>query len=430
MSQELNRLTAVDAAAMVARGDITSEELVGACLERIAAREETVGAWAAIDPEAALASARAADAALAEGGPTGPLHGVPFAVKDIIDTKDLPTEYGSEIYAGHRPDADSPCVEAMFAAGAVLLGKTVTTEFATFAPRGTRNPHNPAHTPGGSSSGTAAAVADFMVPAGFGTQTSGSVIRPASFCGVCAIKPSHGVVPLSRMLVLVPVFDCVGTMARNFDDLALIHDIQTGSRPAPLADGPGRAARIGLCRSHQWDKAEAAAMDTMEAAAGRLSELGADLHDVVLPRHFADLPAAHGTIMSVWLSRNLAHEYERSRDMLGERLRARIEIGIETSPADFDRALKTAERCRSEIDDVLGDSDVLLTPSAPGEAPADLDFTGDPAFNMVWTLLQVPCVNVPHFSGPGGLPVGIQLIGRLGDDRRVLEMAKWMHGRL
>jgi Asp-tRNA(Asn)/Glu-tRNA(Gln) amidotransferase A subunit family amidase len=430
MSQEPNRLTAVDAAAMIARGEITSEELVGACLDRIITREDIVGAWISIDPDAALASARAADRERSRGGEIGPLHGVPFGVKDIIDTRDLTTEYGSKIYAGHQPDADSPCVEAMFAAGAVLLGKTVTTEFATFTPGKTRNPHNSAHTPGGSSSGTAAAVADFMVPAGLGTQTSGSVIRPASFCGVCAIKPSHGVVPLSRMLVLVPVFDCIGTMARSFDDLALIHDIQTGNSPTPLADGPGRTPAIGLCRSHQWDKGEPAARQTLETAAVRLTELGADIRDVVLPHHFADLPAVHGTIMNVWLSRNLANEYERFRDKLSERLRARIELGIETSADDFDRALKMAERCRSEIDDVLDDRDVLMTPSAPGVAPADLAFTGDPAFNMVWTLLQVPCVNVPHFSGPGGLPVGIQLIGRLGDDRRALEVAKWIHARL
>ena len=426
MRRDLNRLSATEAAHLIAQGEISSEEVMGACLKRIEDREPDVGAWVHLDPEAALARARAADRA----PPEGPFHGVPFAVKDIIDTADMATEYGSEIHAGHRPEVDASCVAALRRAGGVLLGKTVTTEFATFTPRGTRNPHNPAHTPGGSSSGTAAAVADFMVPVGFGTQTSGSVIRPASFCGVCAIKPTHGRVKLEGVLVLVPEFDCVGTMARSFDDLALVQGILSDERREPLADGPGHTPRIGVCRSHQWPMAEPASVATLEAAAARLAEIGADVEEVELPPHFATLAQVQGTIMSVWLSRSLRAEYEQSRDTISERLRMRIEEGLSIGAEAFDQATATAARCRGDIDGLFGDFDAFLTPSARGEAPAYLDATGHPTFNMVWTLLQIPCVTIPHYTGAGGLPVGIQLVGRHGDDRRLLALAKWVQARL
>ena len=426
MRGDLNRLSATEAAHLIAAGEISSADVMGACLKRIEDREPDVGAWVHLDPEAALARARAAD----QTPPEGPFHGVPFAVKDIIDTADMPTEYGSKIHAGRRPDADASCVAALRRAGGVLLGKTVTTEFATFTPRGTRNPHNPAHTPGGSSSGTAAAVADFMVPVGFGTQTSGSVIRPASFCGVCAIKPTHGRVELEGVLVLVPEFDCVGTMARSFDDLALVQGILSDQRPERLADGPGHTPRIGVCRSHQWPMAEPASVTTLEAAAARLAEIGADVEEVELPPHFATLAEVQGTIMSVWLSRSLRAEYEQSRDMISERLRKRIEEGLAIGAEAFDQATATAARCRGDIDGVIGELDAFLTPSARGEAPANLDATGHPTFNMVWTLLQIPCVTIPHYTGAGGLPVGIQLVGRHGDDRRLLALAKWVQARL
>ena len=426
MTGEPSQLSATEAARLIAGGEMSSEDLMRACLQRIEDREPDVGAWVKFNPGAALERARAADRA-----PTGgPFHGVPFAVKDIIATADTATEYGSEIYAGHRPEADASCVALMRAAGGVLLGKTVTTEFATFTPRGTRNPHNPAHTPGGSSSGSAAAVADFMVPVAFGSQTSGSTIRPASFCGVCAIKPTHGRVSLEGVLVLVPEFDCVGTFARSFDDVALVQDIVTAEPPAPLADGPGRTPRIGICRSHQWPMAEPASVTALEAAAQRLAEIGVDLADVDLPPHFATLDEDQGTIMSVWLSRNLRTEYEQNRDLISERLVKRIEEGLAISAEAFDAATDRAARCRGELDAPFGDFDALLTPSARGEAPAYLDSTGHPTFNMVWTLLQLPCVTIPHYTGAAGLPVGIQLIGRHDDDRRLLALAGWIHARL
>ncbi len=430
MDSDLNRLTASEAAAQIAGGKITSEALVQACLHRIIEREDAVGAWIFLDPDMALAAARARDAEASRG----PLHGIPIAVKDIIDTADMPTELGSKIYAGRRPARDATCVARLRDAGALVLGKTVTTEFATFTPGKTRNPHNPAHTPGGSSSGTAAAVADFMVPAGFGTQTSGSVIRPASFCGVCGFKPSHSMVPLGGVLVLVPAFDCVGYMARSFDDLALIHGVLGGDGdPAPLADGPdgpGRPPRIGLCRSHLWDQAEPAGVAAFEEAAQQLTALGAETAEIDLPAGFAPLEEVHGVIMSVALSRSLKSEYDNHRDKISERLRTRIEQGLACPPDRFIRAVEAAARCRSEIETVFGDFDALLTPAARGEAPAGLSATGHPTFNMVWTLLQLPCATVPGLHGPSRLPVGVQLVGRRGDDRRLLSAAKWLHRRL
>jgi len=425
MGEDFFRLSATEAARRIAQGGLTAEALVRSCLERVAEREERIGAWAHIDPDAALAAARARDAE----APRGPLHGIPVAVKDIIDTADMPTRMGSPIYADNRPDADAACVAAIRAAGGIILGKTVTTEFATFTPGRTVNPHDARCTPGGSSSGTAAAVADFMVPAGFGTQTSGSVIRPASFCGVCGFKPSFGV-SREGVLVIVPSFDCVGYMARSFDDLALVHGVVTGGAAAPLADGPGRAARIAVCRSPVWQHAEPATIDALDHAASRLAALGAKVTELALPPHFDGLEAAHATIMDVGLARSLRREYDQHRDRISERLRARMERGMATPTQKFLDALALAARCRAEIAELIGGRDALLTPSARGEAPVGLGMTGHPTFNMIWTLLHLPCATVPGLTGPAGLPVGVQLVARHGADRPLLALAKWLHARL
>ena len=424
---ELWQLTASEAAAKIAAGELTSEALVRSCLERIEDREGEVRAWIHLDPDYAIGQARRAD----QSGPKGPMHGVPFGVKDVIDTAELPTEYGSEaIHKGHRPERDAACVAAMRDSGAVLMGKTVSTEFATFTPGKTRNPHNPGHTPGGSSSGSAAAVAAQMVPIAFGNQTAGSLIRPAAFCGDVGLKPSHGTVDLTGILPLEPSFDTLGYMARSVDDVAAFYGIVRGAAPAPLADGLGRAPRIGLCRTPYWDKAEAASRDALERAASRLSDLGAEVFDVALPDDFAAIPDSHRVILNAGLTKSLARQYADHRDRLSDRLRAMIEEGLSYDEATLEAADAHAKRCRLDADALFAHCDGLLSPSAPGEAPEGLGATGDPVFQTTWTLLHLPCVTVPYARGPNRLPVGVQLIAKRGADDTVLALAKWFHTRM
>lgn len=426
MTADLLDLSATEAGALIAARKISSEELVQACLDRISAREDEVRAWQHLDPDYAIAEARRADTT----EPLGPLHGVPFGVKDIIDTADQPTEYGSPIFAGHRPTADAACVAAMRKAGAVMMGKTVTTEFATFNPGKTRNPHNPAHTPGGSSSGSAAAVGDRMLPLAFGTQTAGSLIRPSAFCGVAAFKPTHGTVDLTGVLELVPRLDTLGYMGRSIDDLALFYGTVRGDDIlSAVPDGIGRAPRIGICRTHHWSHAEPSSVEAVEAAAALCASLGAEVGECDLPPHFADLSQTHTTIICSGLARSLKDIYRNRSEALSERLRGMIEAGIETSAERHEEALCHADRCMMEFSAIAGKWDAILTPATPGEAPEGLAATGDPIFQVVWTLLQVPCVTFPWATGPNGLPVGIQLVARKGDDARLLSVAKWLQAR-
>ncbi len=423
---ELWRLTATEAAARIAAGRITSEALVRACLERIEEREGAVRAWAHLDPDFAVDQARRADAST----PRGPFHGVPFGVKDVIDSAGLPTEYGSPaIHGGHRPARDAACVAAMRASGAVMLGKTVSTEFATFTPGRTRNPHDPAHTPGGSSSGSAAAVAAGMVPIAFGNQTAGSLIRPAAFCGVVGLKPTHGTVDPTGILALEPSFDTLGYMGRSVEDVAAFYGIVGGDPPALLADGLGRAPRIGLCRTHHWARAEPAAQEAVMRAAARLSALGAEILDLDLPEAFAAIPDSHRVILNDGLTRSLAGRYAESRDAFSARLRGMIEEGLGYDVATRAEARRHVDACRAEADGLFARCDALLSPSAPGEAPEGLDSTGDPIFQTTWTALHLPCVTLPWTTGPRGLPIGVQLIGRRGADTPLLALAGWLHRR-
>ena len=424
---ELWRLTAAEAGRSIAAGDITSEALVRSCLERIEARDPEIEAWTHLDPDYALAEARAADSA----APASPLHGVPFGIKDVIDTGELPTEYGAPaIHGGHRPERDAACVAAMRRAGAVPMGKTVSTEFATFWPGKTRNPHNSGHTPGGSSSGSAAAVGASMVPIAFGNQTAGSLIRPAAYCGAVGFKPTHGTVDLGGILPLEPVFDTLGYMARSVDDVGLFYDIVRGAEPAPPEEGLGRAPRIGLCRTHHWGKAEAETRAAVESAAARFADLGADVAETDLPDGFAAIPDSHRVILNAGLTQSLARQYADHRERLSERLRGMIEEGLGYDEETLEAARSHAKSCRAAAAEAFGDRDVLLTPSAPGEAPEGLGMTGDPIFQTTWTLLHLPCVTLPFATGPRGLPVGVQLIGTRGEDAAVLAIAKWFHGRL
>jgi amidase len=418
---DLFRLSASDAAAGIREGKFTSEALVRSCLERIDARESQVKAWVHLDRDFALAQARDCDRSTNRG----PLRGVPFAAKDIMDTADLPTEYGSPIYKGNRPAADAACVALSRAAGGVLLGKTVTTEFASRSPLGnTTNPYNPAHTPGGSSSGSAAAVADFMVPLAFGTQTVGSVIRPASFCGCIGYKPSFGEVSTQGVKQNTASFDTVGLFARAVDDLALLRAALTGFAAKPLAAVPLNRLKIGFCRTLLWDRAEAYTKTFLEQAASALAKAGAKVADFTLGKPFEQFEVMGRRINDYEFSRGLTWERHQRWNLLSEFQRDKLAGWLNISYEQYREAEAALERCRQDLAGAMQDIDLLLTPSALGEAPAGLGSTGDTSFNILSTWTYTPCVTLPVFSGPTGLPVGIQLIGQRNQDHRLLEAAQ------
>lgn len=415
-----------EAAREIAAGRLSAEALAAASLDRIAARESVVGAWEYLDREQALAEARGRDGE----APRGPLHGVPIAVKDLIDTCDMPTGYGSPIYRGHRPAADAACVALARAAGAVVLGKTVTTEFAAFTPGKTANPHNPAHTPGGSSSGSAAAVADGMVRLAFGTQTAGSVIRPASFCGVVGYKPSFGLISRAGVKPLADSLDTVGVLARTVEDAAFFAGV-VSERPA-LRDlrPPGHPPRFGLYRTPMWAEAEPAAAAALDAARAALDRAGAAVHELAIAPEHAGLSQAQDKIMGFEMARSLAHERLRHSAELSPRLAQMLDAGLAVGAEEYDAARAAGETARAALGQFFGDCDAVLTPAAPGEAPAGLGYTGNPIFNRMWTLLGTPCTTLPGHKGPGGLPVGVQLVGRLGDDARLLACALFLEQAL
>ena len=412
-------LCARDAAREIAAGRLSAEALVAACLDRIAAREPVVGAWHHLDPEAALAAARRCDAA----APSGPLHGVPIAVKDLIDTADMPTGYGSAIYQRHRPAADAACVALARAAGAIVLGKTVTTEFACFTPGKTANPRHPAHTPGGSSSGSAAAVADFMVPLAFGTQTAGSVIRPASFCGVVGYKPSFGTIPRAGVKMLADSLDTIGTMARTVADAAFLAGIVAGRPELRDIEGPAAPPRFGFYRTPMWDEADASTEAALDHARAALERAGARVDDIAVPAAHRGLTEAQETIMGFELVRGLAYERLQHSAELSPRLAQQLDAGMTVGADAYDAAVAQTVAARDGLDAFFGPCDAVLAPAAPGEAPRGLGYTGNPVFNRMWTLLGVPCVTLPAVRGDGGLPTGIQLVGRRGADARLMAAA-------
>ena len=434
---ELATLPALEARRLLDEGKIGALELTEACLARIAAEEPRVQAWAFLDPELARAQARRCDEIRRTGRPQGPLHGIPVGIKDIVDTKDMPTENGTPIHAGRRPARDAAVVERLRAAGAVILGKTVTTELAVYHPGKTRNPHDPERTPGGSSSGSAAAVAAGMVPLAIGSQTNGSVIRPASYCGVFGFKPSHGLISRFGALTQSPPLDHVGVFARALDDLALIAEPLAGfdaRDPATRLEAPPRllevaraawplAPDLAFVKSPVWDQAEA----DLEAGFAELAEeLGPRITEVTLPEAFAAAHGLHGLIMGVDLARSFAAEYERGRDQLSERLRKIIEDGRQALAIDYARALDLVPALRAALDPLFARYDVILTPATSGQAPRGLHATGSPAFCTIWTLLGLPAVTVPLLTGADGLPIGVQLVGRFGDDARLLRAARWL----
>ncbi len=422
----LNTLSAVEAARQLAARKITAEALARDCLERIDAREREVMAWEYLDCDAVIRQARATDAVQ----PRGLLHGLPVGVKDLIDTIDMPTAYGSPVYAGHRPAWDAPCVALARAAGGIVFGKTVTTEFANMHPGKTRNPHNAAHTPGGSSSGSAAAVADYMVPLAFGSQTAGSIIRPAAFCGVVGYKPSFGLISRVGVKALSDTLDTIGTIARTVPDAALFAAALTGRRELLVDETFATKPRVGMCRTYEWKHAQPETVVAYDAAVDRLARAGATVHEIKLPPTYASLVQAQTDIMFVEQAQSLAYERLAHGARLSERLRGLLEAGLAVTPERYDAAQTLARNCRRTLTEVFSDCDVLLAPSAPGAAPAGLEMTGDPVFNRVWTLLRTPCVTIPVAVALNGLPVGLQVIGTFGSDARTLALAHWLHQTL
>ena len=415
---------AARAVALLSRREISAEELVRDCLEQIEAREPVVQAWETLDGEGALREARRIDGLRDRP----PLCGLPVGIKDLIDTADLPTGYGSPIYRGHRPSADAACVRALRQAGAVVLGKTVTTEFAVYSPGKTRNPRDPSRTPGGSSSGSAAAVADGMVPLALGTQTAGSVIRPASFCGVIGWKPTWGLLPLDGVHPLAPSLDTLGFFVRELADVPVALEALGAplgrpglSRPELSRPEPNRKVPVfGLCRTEAWDSAEPSSRAAIEEAAARL---GADVREVRLGPSFAGLADAQVAVMGAEAAVSLGGELDRNAGELSPRLREFLESGRSVSPERRRVALEQAERCRQELQAIFAEVDALLTPAAAGEAPKGLSATGDPIFSRIWTLLGAPCVSLPVLRGPAGLPVGLQLVSAPGADELLLAAA-------
>jgi len=434
-------LAATEAARKIREGLLTSEELVAACLERIRAAEPSVQAWAFLDEEHALEQARAADERKRSGEPIGALHGVPVGLKDIIDTADMPTENGTVLHKGRTPRSDAAVVASLRAAGAVILGKTVTTECAYFSPGKTRNPHNPEHTPGGSSSGSAAAVAAAMVPLALGSQTAGSTIRPGSFCGVYAFKPTHGLIPRTGILQLSRTLDHVGLFARSIEDVALLMEQLIGydegdpdTRPrarlpfqAICSEAPPLEPMLAFVKTPHWERADA---DTKEAFSELLETLGDRAEELELFPSAAEAWDWHKTIMQAEMAANFEREWQTGRDKLSPQLRALMEKGREVRAVDYQRALRRIPRLVESFDELFMERyDAILTPAALGTAPKGLGATGDPVFCSLWTLLGMPAISVPLMQGANGLPLGAQLVGRRNFDARLLRTARWLAAR-
>jgi Asp-tRNA(Asn)/Glu-tRNA(Gln) amidotransferase A subunit family amidase len=434
-------LTLAEAAADLRGGRITSTELVADCLKRIEEVDAEVQAWAFLDRDHAREQAEAADFHRKQGKALGPLHGVPIGIKDIFDTGDMPTELGSPMWAGRMPRRDAAVVARLRAAGAVIMGKTVTTEYAYRQPGKTTNPHDASRTPGGSSSGSAAAVAAHMVPGAVGSQTNGSVIRPAAFCGVVGFKPTHGLISRGGALLLSRTLDHVGVFARTVADVALVAETLVGfdeedpdtrpiARPplaAVAASEPPLPPRLAFVRSPAWERAEPV---TREAFAELVQTLGEAAAEVELGAGFARAAEMHRTIMEVEMAHNLRRDYEKGGDRLSAALRQLIERGRGHAAVDYAAAVASIPSLNSGLDAVFDEYDAIVTPAAPGEAPFGLASTGDPVFCTLWTYLGTPAVTLPLLRSAAGMPLGVQLVGRRDGDARLLRTARWLVEKL
>jgi len=433
----LYELTAWDAARSIAAGTLSSEELVRACLARIAVTDPRIEAWAFLDSDHALEQARRADQARQKGKPLGPLHGVPVAVKDVFDTADMPTENGTVLHAGRRPSEDATVVALLRSSGAVLMGKTVCTELGLVAPGKTRNPHDPGRTPGGSSSGSAAAVAAEMVPLATGSQNNGSVIRPASYCGVYGFKPTRGRISRHGVLRQSPSLDQIGVFGRTVEDVALLAQVlmtfdprDEATRPAArdnllpcVLHDPPASPRIAFIKTPVWDQAT----DTTRDAIGRLAaQLSDRIGEVSLPPIFDGAHAIHRAIMEPELAMNYAAEYAMGKERLSATLRQIIERGQAASAVEYIGAQQQVPRLTQALDELLAEYDAVLTPATPSEAPEGLGSTGSPVFCTIWTLCGAPAISMPLLRGVGGMPLGVQLVARRGEDARLLRTARWL----
>ena len=422
-------------------GEVSASEALDAHLARIDETEPTIHAWDYLARDNARKQAEIADKARRQGAPMGALHGVPLGVKDIFDTFDMPTQYGTPLHKDRRPREDAFAVERLRSQGAIMLGKTSTTELATYAPgvTKTRNPHNPEHTPGGSSSGSAAAVAAGHVPAALGTQTNGSVIRPASFCGVWGYKPSFGAISRTGVLRQAPALDQVGVLAATLQDAGLVaqhmmvHDSRDSAmRPRAAPDLQAAAGELppvtplmAFVKTPVWDQAES---ETQEAFAELSQALGEAITEIALPESFAHIHTMHKTVMEAEIARNYHRDYERGADQLSDSLRGQIERGREVRAVDYIRSAESIGALAAIADEILNDYDAFLTPAAPGTAPHGLDDTGSAAFCTIWTYLGMPALSIPLMTGSNGLPMGVQLVAARGDDARLFRMANWLVG--
>jgi len=419
----LNQLMASQIVAAIADRKTTAEAVARACLEHIAAREPQVEAWQFLDPDLVIKQARALDASTK----IGPLHGVPVGIKDIIDTADMPTEYGTPIHKGHRPRIDAAVVALTRRAGGLIMGKTVTTEFANRHPGKTRHPQDPTRTPGGSSSGSAAAVGDDMVALALGTQTTGSTIRPAAFCGCVGYRPTWGDIRCHGVMEAAGSVDTVGLIARSVEDVALYRDVLLGVAPQPLAAQIVDAPRIGFCRTPFWNQCEPTTQAALEDCGAALARAGATVSEVVLPKEFERIEDAHRWVSSFEFARNRAWEIDHHYEMISETLRNnRLKDGLACSFDKYRESRSYLARARRTMHDVLKDVDVLLVPAVSGEAPVGLNATGNASHCLIWTSAHVPCMTLPLFKGPNGLPVGAQLIAARNNDRLLFEVARWV----
>lgn len=432
-----NLLTASDALQALRAGELTSRDLVDACIQQAELREDDVGAWIYLNPCLAREQADACDEAKAAGRDLGPLHGIPVGLKDIIDTADMPTQNGSDLFEGRRPVTDSTIARLLRDAGAVVMGKTVTTEFALTASGKTRNPHNPAHTPGGSSSGSAAAVADFQVPLSVGTQTGGSMLRPASFCGVYGFKPTFGSISRAGMFTLARPLDHPGIYARSLEDIARTGDVLMVKDPADLdmrghlksnlletfgapAETP---PRIAFVKGPMWADAEPYMNDLF---AGVMDSLKGHAQEVELAGVFDDALDCQSTVMMANVRANIGDYCDNHPDKVRDETRRRNAQGEGITAEAYVRAIEFRDTIAAALDKLFDSYDVLITAAAPGEAPAGLENTGNAVFQKLFTLTGVPTVSLPKLKGPTGLPIGLQVVGRHGHDAELLRHAHWI----
>ena len=424
-STDLLKLSATEIASKISGGELTSVRLIEALLSRIEEREKTVKAWAYIDPNIILEQARKSD----QSGSLGLLHGVPIGIKDIIDTCVMPTQMGSPIYIDHQPLIDASCVALTRSAGALIMGKTVTTEFAGSFPGLTTNPHNHERTPGGSSSGSAAAVADYMIPVAFGTQTGSSILRPSSYCGIIGYKPTFGRFNIFGIKPAAQSLDTLGLHVRSMEDIQLFTSVLINRNFKPL-ESPSYFPKIGICRTELWDFALPETKLALENAATNLEESGAKVSDVKTPSSFKGLEEARILINCYERSRHMVYEWTEHRASLSMPFQEVINAGLNMSNDDYTAAMKQTEKCLNESNNMFQDLDLIIAPCVDGEAQLGLDFSGNPRFSGLWTAIRLPTLNLPTHLGPNGLPVSIQLVGQYRGDDKFLSIAKWVLQKL